>query len=231
MSAARSSGPNKKNRCSPPEKNQKPMKPTQLFLTCLVGLAFPTVGLAQPSITTQPESQSVSLGANVTFSVNATGSSPLAYQWQKNSAALAGSTETTLVLTNVQSAHAGDYHVVVTNVQGTVTSDVAHLTVLVPPGITMAGQPKDKVVAAERAASFSVLANGTTPLSYQWRFEGADLPGASNPTLSIPRTQLTNAGAYTVLVANLAGGVTSRVAQLSVAQASVYTNAQGARLS
>lgn len=187
-------------------------------------------GLAQPTITTQPESQSVSLGANVTFSVNATGTAPLAYQWQKDSTELAGSTETTLVLTNVRSAHAGDYRVVVTNDQGAVTSDVAHLTVLVPPVITIAGQPKDQVVAVGNTASFSVSANGTTPLSYQWRFEGADLPGASNRTLSIPRTQPTNAGAYTVLVANLAGGVTSRIAQLSVAQASVYTNALGAQL-
>lgn len=96
------------------------------------------------------------------------------------------------------------------------------------PNITT--QPADRAVASGTTASFSVVATGTAPLRYQWRREGADLPGATNATYYIVSAQFTNAGGYTVSVTNLAGAVTSRVAQLSVAQVRIHTNAAGAQL-
>jgi hypothetical protein len=92
-----------KNRRSPPE-NRKTMKPTPLLLTCLIGLAFPRVGLAQPTITTQPKNQSVSLGEKVTFTIRASGTS-LGYQWRHNDAAIPDATSISLVLTNIQLAN------------------------------------------------------------------------------------------------------------------------------
>jgi len=73
------------------------MKPAALLLTCLIGLAVPRVGLAQPTITTQPQSQTNIAGATATFSVEATHALPLFYQWQKNSTDLTGETNNTLV--------------------------------------------------------------------------------------------------------------------------------------
>src|SRR5580765_4050801 len=93
-------------------------------------------GFSQPIITTQPQSQTNVAGTAATFSVAATGTPPLNYQWQFHSSTLANQTNTTLVLTNVQTAHAGSYTVVVTNSEGAVTSLVATLAVLVPPSIT-----------------------------------------------------------------------------------------------
>jgi Ig-like domain-containing protein/prolyl oligopeptidase family protein len=212
------------------------MKPTQLFLNCLIGLAFPTVALAQPSITTQPESQSVSLGANVTFSVNATGSAPLAYQWQKDSTELVGSTETTLVLTNVQSTHAGDYRVVVTNVGGVVSSAVAHLTVLVPPRITPTVSLQHTPVFVGSRTSFTVTSSGTAPLSYQWRLDGHELLGQTNKTLTLASTQPADEGYYTVVVTNRAGSVINDPVRLWVVPTFAagrwanFTNAGGLRL-
>jgi len=97
----------------------------------------------------------------------------------------------------------------------------------VPPGITT--QPADQAVGVGMTASFTILATGTN-LSYQWRREGMDVAGATNANLTVTNVQFTNAGAYTVLVTNLADAVTSRVAQLSVAEGRIYTNALGARL-
>ena len=82
-----------------------------------------------PTITTHPVSQTVSPGANVTFSVTAAGSPPLQYQWLFNGSDLPGATSATLQLMNVQADDIGIYEVVVTNAAGTATSDPAFLRV------------------------------------------------------------------------------------------------------
>ena len=82
-----------------------------------------------PAITAQPVSQSIQAGSNVTFSVTASGTSPLKYQWRFNGNFIPVATNTSLSRTNVQFANAGGYSVVVTNSFGSVTSAVAQLTV------------------------------------------------------------------------------------------------------
>ena len=99
-------------------------------------LATVSMCFGQPIITQQPQSCTNVVGTTATFLVEATNSAPLAYQWQKLSTDwtdLADRTNTTMALTNVQTSDAMDYRVVVTNADGAVTSDVAHLTVLLPP--------------------------------------------------------------------------------------------------
>jgi hypothetical protein len=95
-----------------------------------------TVGPAPPQISIQPTNQSVVLGGSASFSVSATGSAPLVYQWQFDGANLNAATNATLVLTPVAATNAGGYDVVITNAYGAVTSAVATLTVLAPPSIT-----------------------------------------------------------------------------------------------
>ena len=82
-----------------------------------------------PAIAQQPQSASVSLGANVTLRVTATGSAPLSYQWLHNDTAVVNATNTALSLTNVSLNSAGAYRAVVTNASGSVTSQVATLNV------------------------------------------------------------------------------------------------------
>lgn len=92
------------------------------------------VGLAQLTITNQPATQATAPGATVTFQVGATGTEPLAYQWQKNPgngfSDLADRTNAALVLANVQPWDAGDFRVVATNITGARTSAVARLYVM-----------------------------------------------------------------------------------------------------
>src|SRR5208283_1671902 len=92
--------------------------------------------LVPPVITAQPTNLSIVEGANAGFSVTASGTMPLSYQWQFNGAGVSGATGSSLTLSSVQPANGGSYTVVVTNVAGVVTSAVAVLTVLVPPVIT-----------------------------------------------------------------------------------------------
>jgi hypothetical protein len=88
--------------------------------------------LVPPSILAQPRSLTVTNGGEASFSVTAAGTPPLRYQWKLQGMVLSAPTSSTLVVTNAQTADAGDYTVEVSNDAGTVTSAAAHLTVQVP---------------------------------------------------------------------------------------------------
>jgi hypothetical protein len=82
-----------------------------------------------PSITTQPTNQTVVVGGTASFSVTASGTSPLSYQWSFNTTNIVGATNSLLVLTNVQLSQAGNYAVLVTNLYGSILSSNVVLTV------------------------------------------------------------------------------------------------------
>ena len=84
---------------------------------------------AQPVITKQPTNQTASLFADATFRVTVTGVAPLSYQWRFNDGDLIGKTSTAMTVTNVQRLNTGNYSVIVTNLSGSVTSQVATLTI------------------------------------------------------------------------------------------------------
>jgi len=85
--------------------------------------------ICPPAITKQPSSVTNAVGSTATFTVTATGSAPLSYQWFKAGVLLSGATKSTLNLTKVTSSNAGSYTVKVTNSAGAATSSVANLTV------------------------------------------------------------------------------------------------------
>src|SRR5882762_4583014 len=86
-----------------------------------------------PSISAPPQGQTAFVGETVVFNVTATGTVPFGYQWAFNGTNINGATASSLVLTNVQFANAGNYSVTVANVVGTNTSSDALLTVNPPP--------------------------------------------------------------------------------------------------
>jgi pectate lyase len=175
-----------------------------------------------PTITTQPASQSVTAGSSVTFSVVASGTAPLRYQWKFNSANISGATNTSYTIASVQTNNAGSYTVTVTNVAGSVTSSAATLTVNSSPvAPTITTQPASQTVTAGSSVTFSVVASGTAPLSYQWKFNSANISGATSASYTISSAQTNNAGSYTVTVSNSAGSVTSSAATLTVNTAPV----------
>ena len=170
--------------------------------------------LVPPRITTEPQSQTVTVGHPALFSVVASGTEPLSYQWSLNGTALVGATNSALTLNTVQPADAGSYTVGVTNFAGSVTSAVATLIVNAPPLITT--EPQSQTVTVGQDASFSVVAGGTAPLSYQWSLNGTALSGGASSVLTLTNVQTTDAGSYTVVVTNPVGSATSAVATLTV---------------
>jgi uncharacterized lipoprotein YddW (UPF0748 family) len=168
-----------------------------------------------PLITTQPQSQTVNVGQNATFTVVATGTAPLAYQWRFNGTNLVGATATSYTRTNAQPADAGSYSVIVTNVAGSVTSSNALLTVISPMNILI--WPLSQTVTQGAPASINVtVTGGIGPYTYQWQFNGTTIGGATATTHTISNVQAADAGSYSVIVTNVYGNVTSADALLFV---------------
>ena len=167
-----------------------------------------------PTITTQPASVTVNPGQPVALTVVSTGTVPLSYQWKKDGVNFPGAFSATFTINSAQSTDSGSYTVVVSNSAGSVTSSAAVLTVNTPPTITT--QPASQTVNQGQAASFSVVATGTAPFSYQWKLGGVAISGATAATYGIASVQPGNAGSYTVVVSNSVGPVTSSAAVLTV---------------
>ena len=125
---------------------------------------------------------------------------------------LYGQTNNILIITNASAANAGNYYVVVNNSYGSFNSSNASLTVQYPPSITT--QPQDYYVNAHSNALFSVVASGTSPISYTWFFTNSIITNASGSTLIVSNITPANLGGYSVFVYNGFGSVTSHVANL-----------------
>ena len=167
-----------------------------------------------PAFSSPPASQTVLVGANVTFIATTTGTAPFDFQWQFNGTNIAGETNSSLLLTNVQPERTGDYALAVSNAAGSVTSSSAHLLVTVPPIIV--SQPTNQTVVLNGSASFSITATGQDPLTYQWLLNGTNLAGATGATLLLTNIQHSQVGDYSVIISGPIGSVTTTPARLSL---------------
>ncbi len=168
-----------------------------------------------PAINLAPQGQTVIQGSSATFSVVASCASPLSYQWLKNGLIIPGANYPTNTIQNVQPADAGAYSVVVSSFAGSVVTPEVTLMVNLPPAIT--AQPQNVTVAQGSTAAFSVTASGTPPLTYQWRFNGASIAGATAPGYTMTNVQVAAGGSYAVVVSSPFGSASSIDATLNVA--------------
>jgi len=180
-----------------------------------------TLTVNDPLITSQPASRTNIAGTTATFTVSASGTTPLGYQWVKNGTNyladannVSGAMTTTLTLTNVAQSDAASYTAIVTNPAGSLASSPAILTVLVPPVITT--QPQSQTNHFGTTAAFTVSASGTEPLSYQWRKGGTDLADCTDVSLTLTNVGRRDNGVYAVLVTNICNSALSSNATLVV---------------
>jgi hypothetical protein len=172
-----------------------------------------------PSLTAQPASVAVTVGQSASFSVSASGTAPISYQWRKNSGNISGANAASYTTPATTAADNGaKFDVVVSNSAGSITSTQATLTVTaaaVAPTITT--QPANQTVTAGQTATFSVTAAGTAPLTYQWQKNAADIPNATAASYTTPVTTTADSGElFRVVVSNTAGNITSNSAVLTV---------------
>jgi hypothetical protein len=193
-----------------------------------------------PVITQQPLGTNALVGGSVSFGVGAAGPGPLGYQWSYGSNAIAGATNSSLVLANVQMSQAGGYWVVVSNAYGSATSSVANLAVTLPPA-----SARIATVTAESGGTISVpvflVANGNeNAIGFSLNFDPTVLtfsslaPGAAAETASlIQNLSQTASGRVGLALALSASEVfpagTQEIAVITFAIAPV-TNAQASVL-
>ena len=167
----------------------------------------------------QPASRTNNYGTAAALSVSASGTQPLSFQWFKDGVPLedggkyCDTMTASLTVSNVLRSDAGSYFVVVSNAYGSVTSAVATLTVREP---AFSVQPASQNAEPGQSVTFSTTAAGTEPLSYQWWKDGVMLLNGNDPSLALTNVQSADAGNYTLVVSNMYGSATSRVALLSV---------------
>ena len=165
-----------------------------------------------PVITDQPDSLSSCEGDNIQFDVVATGDS-LNYQWYKNGVLIAGQTNASLSLSNISLADEGDYTVEVFNTCGTETSDNANLNINIAPALFTQTDSISTCVGQNEL--FSVTVTGDS-LYYQWRKNGADIPGETTNTLSFAPVQYSDTADYECYVWNTCGNLTSQNMYLNI---------------
>ncbi len=186
------------------------------------GRAF--AGGSPPVITDQPTNRTVFISSTVTLRVTVTGAGPFSYQWRFDGASLAGATNATLVLTNIQASQSGTYQVIVLGAAGSAASLPATLTAVVgvvitsqPVGVILRGSSSDATFGETGSnVTFRVTATGRAPLRYQWRFNEAPIPQATNATLAINQANLTHDGLYDVIVQDATSEVISVAAPLTI---------------
>lgn len=174
-----------------------------------------TVGQV-PAITRVPLNQSTGPGGDVSFSVGATGSEPLTYQWSVNGNPVVGATGSSWLWADVPSAGQPPLVTVfVTNPFGQQSAS-ATLTLWDTAVPVIVAEPVNLSGVMGGTATFAVDAQSFGPVSYQW-YRGSELlVGQTGPTLILNNVQSAAAGEYHVRISNSFGEVSSSTVQLAV---------------
>jgi hypothetical protein len=172
-------------------------------------------------VNTDPASLTNNAGSTATFDPIVVGSTPFYYQWFTNGVAAAGATNSVLSFTTASSDDNSTYYLVVTNIYGRATSEVATLTVEGVLSINSGPQSITRNVGSY--AAFHVIASGASPVAYQWSVSANNgstftpIAGATNDTLWLANVQLAQNGyLYSVLVTGPANSATPAAATLNV---------------
>lgn len=170
--------------------------------------------IVEPTATISPPALQLAAGDTAAFTLTTTLPPPLNYQWRLNGVPLPGETNLSILITDVQQTNAGNYSVRILNPETGLAFNTASAALTGPVVITV--PPQSQSFRPGSNVTFRVTVTGSGPFTYQWRFNGIALPGATRDTLTLTNIQFSNDGPYTVAVSNSFGRVVSAEARLVV---------------
>lgn len=171
----------------------------------------PIVVVTQPASTINQKD-----GSTLTLSVEVTGSSPVRYQWYVDNSPISDATSATIALESVQEANSGVYTCQVWNDINEAYTDPCTVSITAPVAPSITTQPDDQFVDNGATATFTVVADGDTPLAYQWFNNGTAISGATDETYSTSDGTSGDTYQITVTVTNSVGSATSDIATYGV---------------
>ncbi len=192
----------------------------------LASVAPPISSQSQaPAIIVPPVSVATTSGYPATFSVVASGSGALSYQWSDVSGPIAGATSATYTTPATTAANNGDtFTVTISSSNGTVTSTPVTLSVDAPANVVITTQPASQAVVDGQSATLTVAATGSPTLTYQWYQVGSGaIAGATNATYTTPIFTAAGSASFYVVVTNDLGTVQSSTAAVTVDAATLVS--------
>jgi uncharacterized delta-60 repeat protein len=188
---------------------------SKLFsLLSACGVFLTATALALPTITQQPTNVTVNYGTAASFSVSATGTSALRFQWCRDGVAVTNATNAILSFASARTSDQGVYGVVVTDSASVTSASASLLVITNPPYFTL--QPSNTTVRWGGSANFTANVSGIPAPSLQWERNGTNIPYyATYDTLYVGATDET-AGVYRLRASNVAGVVYSDPAVLTL---------------
>ena len=155
------------------------------------------------TITQHPSNLTITEGETAGFHVNATGGGFITYQWRKDGINLENAYASHFEFNSADIQHSGNYDVVITNSQGSITSNITQLTVLPSePPVSITLQPISASVLLGDSIDLRTAATGGDALSYQWFLDGEIITGANQAEYYVDRVAPEHQGSYTVRVNN-----------------------------
>ncbi|HTD67661.1 MAG TPA: esterase-like activity of phytase family protein, partial [Candidatus Limnocylindria bacterium] len=150
------------------------------------------------------------------YLVNTTAVRGLVVEWSGVDPILYATTTTNSIISVTDTNAGSPATLLVQGITSTAFRGIAFTPQFVPTALGIATPPASLTVCERYPATFNVVATGDAPLSYQWRFNGGDIGGATSDSYTIAGVSTSNAGDYDVVVSNTSGSVTSAVATLTV---------------
>ena len=177
---------------------------------------LPVAKPSDPSAAKLPLASSIFAGQTTKFEVVAATNTALPYQSQKTDVVMSAGTPATQGLAKPLPAGYDETARVESNSSvESARSDAVTSAIHLSPEITT--QPANRTVAEGQKATFSVLAGGTAPLSYQWLKNGGTISGATAASYTTPlATSAENGATFQVEIKNSVGSLKSAVATLAV---------------
>lgn len=174
------------------------------------------------AILDQPDSVGYfySPGITAEFFVGATGMGSISYQWRKDGIPIQDATNRRLELPNLQPSDAGNYDVIVSSDDGSLVSDTAELSLVLPSSPpVIEGQPVGSSLIVGDTLTMNVRASGTPSPTFQWILNGQPIDGAINSSYNLGSVTTSDAGNYQVIVSNSEGSILSDSVSVSIDRA------------